>query len=572
MQKTLYHDKMLEENTQTNSTFAPSLVQKTVGSKGGIFIFFIAVLIYIVDFVWLRFDGINIVNALRHMTVPNFLYDIVYKGIVINAVFWIILVFVYFFRKPENKEEFLSVLLLVAATFFVVTLAGLNRIAGLSNLGALIHLLFIFFGLRNGVLTKKFSKIDANYYTILIIFLDFFAFNLINSIFPWKEIQFVNRIVIPLLPISTLIYIDESTFRNYFLFGITIFYILLVLHTYSVNANYQELLSRGEIESGQEALDKAGGNLMNFWKGILTGWNESQAIIRGDYYTGQVEQYENEPLGVFLEDVEASDEVFLQNETITIWANLKAYTLEDKEIKVNVSCALKNGTKWIEGSISPSRVFTVNSYDEEFITCNFGQEVSSEPGYHNVIFNATFDFKTQSYLKTYYIEKERKRTLTSQDIDILTEYEITERDPVARFTAGPLKMGMETTTPPVGVPKDEKEAFSSYIGLTLDNNWDGNVIKLNSVSLTLPSGLTFDKNICTYFDGSGSNYNLKSDEITQDNKKEFSLPKSYKCSLKLDNSNNLLGSTPISIKYFKADVDYTYQIQEKTRIQVKKSG
>ncbi|MBR9690507.1 hypothetical protein GOV08_02370 [Candidatus Woesearchaeota archaeon] len=572
MQKTLYHDKMLEENTQTNSTFAPSLVQKTVGSKGGIFIFFIAVLIYIVDFVWLRFDGINIVNALRHMTVPNFLYDIVYKGIVINVVFWIILVFVYFFRKPENKEEFLSVLLLVAATFFVVTLAGLNRIAGLSNLGALIHLLFIFFGLRNGVLTKKFSKIDANYYTILIIFLDFFAFNLINSIFPWKEIQFVNRIVIPLLPISTLIYIDESTFRNYFLFGITIFYILLVLHTYSVNANYQELLSRGEIESGQEALDKAGGNLMNFWKGILTGWNESQAIIRGDYYTGQVEQYENEPLGVFLEDVEASDEVFLQNETITIWANLKAYTLEDKEIKVNVSCALKNGTKWIEGSISPSRVFTVNSYDEEFITCNFGQEVSSEPGYHNVIFNATFDFKTQSYLKTYYIEKERKRTLTSQDIDILTEYEITERDPVARFTAGPLKMGMETTTPPVGVPKDEKEAFSSYIGLTLDNNWDGNVIKLNSVSLTLPSGLTFDKNICTYFDGSGSNYNLKSDEITQDNKKEFSLPKSYKCSLKLDNSNNLLGSTPISIKYFKADVDYTYQIQEKTRIQVKKSG
>ena len=350
------------------------------------------------------------------------------------------------------------------------------------------------------------------------------------------------------------------------------------MSTSRISAQYTQEFTGAE--SGKDAALTLKENAIKFWDHLWATYNESYAIISGDYYTGQVEDYEYEPLGVFLDDIEASDSEFLENENVIVWATLKAYTLEDNNISIKVTCSAKDGTKTIKGVVTPKNgEFNVESYDEDFITCTFSDKyknkISEKPGYYSVIFNATFNFTTQSYLKVYYIEKKRKRVLMTEGIDIFSEYGITDTSPVAKFTNGPLKIGMGTTTSqPIGVPLSNKNEFSSYIGLTLDNNWEGNVKSINKIYIGLPDGLSF-RDTCEDFEdnrrakNNGYSHMVKEKIIREDNKKKYELPKSYKCSLKLDNARSLLGNTPISIKYFKAEVDYVYHIEEKTSVTVK---
>ncbi len=573
-----------EEHIPTSNpgTFGMDTIQRSMGQRNsggnGLLIFFLAIIIYFIDIFWLKFDGINLVSVFRSGQLMN----IFYKGIIINAVFWIILAAIYFIKRPQNKEEFISLILLIAAIFFVASLSGIRSSISLMNLSAVIHILFIIFGIRNGILTKSYDKTTANYYTILIILLDFFLFNLIYSIFPASAMN-LNRVIIPLLPLSTLILMNDSRFRSWLLFLITLFYILIVAQTYVASTNFQQNLNQNQIEGAKMQSLSAWDKFKALFTNAQASWNQSMTQINGDYYTGQVEQNQAAPLGVFLEDIKASDTQFLINESVDVWAKLKAQSFENNKnpIAISVVCSTKNSTgQTILGTVSPKGgKFSVASYEDEFLTCNFPKNTFMVAGYYPITFNATFNFDTQSYLKTYYIDKDRKRSLMADGKDIFSEYGITDTNPTAVFTNGPLQIGMETTTPPVGV--NQNDDFSSYLGITLDRHWgEGTLMTLNSLYIALPEGTSLDSSCKSFVESSSTEasmvvndgvkvYKIDNDQMIIDNKKGYTLPKSFKCSIKLDDRNMLLGNTPISIRYFKAKTEYTYSISESTNINVK---
>ena len=420
-------------DSTTNSgglAFSPGIVSGTyqkAKNNSGILIFLIAILVYLSDIFLTRFDGLNVVYLYKTASGFSLILEILYKGILINAVFWLILIATYFIRKPQNAEEFISFLLLLATIFLVLSLTGLNKGVSISNLGALIHILFIIFAIRNGVLVDSIGKTQANYTTILLIFLDFFLFNLIYGFFSIDP-TLVNRVLIPVLPIVTLVYMGESKFRSWAIFLIIFFYIILLFQTYNVSANLQKRLDPSQVEGAEKQALSAWDKLKGIFTGINTNINNSMNMVSGqDYYTGQVEQGQTEKLGVFMEDLKSADKEFMVNQSVEVWAKLKAYKLKNMEdtIKINVICYAVKGKKIINGTVSPRNTFEIDSYEEEFLTCKFPKNtLSNESGYYTVYFNATFNFDTQGYLKTYYMEKERKRVLISEEVDILSRYEI----------------------------------------------------------------------------------------------------------------------------------------------------
>lgn len=581
---------MTEDISRSNMPIDPTLIERAKNNYnyvrnaagGEWLIFFIMLIFHFINvgfpvlfngFGW--FNGLNITYMFK---TPSLIGKLLYTEVILNTTFWIIVIFFFLFSRGKNIEEFSSKILMVSAFFIVAVFSGINSVAGIFSginiLGTIIEIVLII-TIRNAILRHKYDPIQTNYLTIFIIFLDFYMINAIQLAFP-AQIVFINRIIFPVLPLAVLVFMDDSRLRNILIFTILVAYLLLFMNTQSnINAQFRQGLSGIEKESASQAAMTIKERVIALFTFGKASWEDSQRVISGDYYTGQVEEYETEPLGVFLEDVEASDNEFSQGETISVWATLKAYTLENNNVEIKVACEAKDGTKSIPGTITPRDKFTIYSYDEEFITCTFNEnsDVSKNPKYYTVVFNATFSFKTQSYLKTYYIEKERLRVLRSENIDIFEEYGIFDRDPTAKFTNGPLKIGMETTTPPIGVPADGKE-FSSYIGITLDNNWQGNLVKVNKIDLEIPQGLEIitTKDACDYFDNSGNNkYIANKNELEKDNAKKYVLPKSFKCPLAISSSdaNLILGNVPISIKYFKSTVEYEYQITEKTTINVK---
>ena len=571
--------------TEENSTFSSNLLQragskfigttqKNIGSGSQLMIFVISTLLYIYfDFILGRFDGINLVRVFQ----SGELFYLLKYGMLLNAPCWIVMVVVFLIKRPENKDEFISKLALVSTYYFVLMLAGIIQFKGIilgqNNIVALIHIIVIIF-IRRSILLNKFSTIDANYYTIIILFIDFFSFNLLHAFFPASAI--VSRAIIPVLPYVCLFFMDDSRFRTIMLILISIFYIIVFMNTYRVSTMFVESLPEAQK---QEAINK----MMDFKDWIyqipnmfMVGWNDNKKVLSGDYYTGQVEQNQNIPLGVFLEEFKPSDDQFvLGSETISVWGTLRAYTLDDQKISIKLSCYAKDGKNLIEGTLSPSNYFSIESNDEQFIQCTFDDNKFDKTSYYRVYLNATFNFKTQSYLKSYYIEKERKKVLEREGKNILLELGIANYNPTAIFTNGPIKMGMGTSKPPIGV--DPIDFYSSF-GITLDHNWNGNVNKIEELYISIPEGLKFVDD-CSYFentkDKKGFNYRLSEKERAGDNKKSYKLPKSYKCPIELDGLkgyNTLLGSSPLSIKYFKAETEYTYMISEKTSINIRKEA
>lgn len=570
-------------------TFSPGMMSGAYqkAKDNGLIIFFIAIGIYILDYVYTKFNSLEAATFFT-TTGLSLSKNILLYGILLNSIFWIFFIFFYFIKKPENPRELISFFVLLSSIFFILGLVGIIGYKGsfnlnYSNLGVFIHILFIVFGIRNGLLLGSRDKAESNYITAVIIFIDMFLFSIIYNIFHIDN-TLLNQVIVPILPIVTLILMGESKARSWLLFLILTFYVLVLLQTYGQSS----MISQNKLTDAQKegAKAQAVSAWDKLWNGITKWKNQSDQMISGDYYTGQVEQAQTEKLGVFLEDIKASDQNFLINESVEVWAKMKAYKLKDmnEAITINVTCYATKGQKTINGTISPKPTFSIDSYEEEFLTCKFPDKtLSNESGYYTVTFNATFNFNTQSYLRTYYMEKERKRTLVSQGINILSQYGITDTNPVAKYTNGPVMMGMETTSSlPIGVPtetnSDQNYEFSSYIGITFDNSWKGTIKKINWLTITLPEGLAFEEGTCEAFQVySGKNvdpkrnaYELTSKQLEKDNK-GIKFPKSYKCALLLLEPSNLLGTSPLSIKTFYVSTSYIYQISESTGVTIKNS-
>ncbi len=245
--------------------------------------------------------------------------------------------------------------------------------------------------------------------------------------------------------------------------------------------NVQQTISNTmrDLSSGINSVVK---NIGTVWK---DAWNNIIKTATGDYYSGRVDDYEHEPVGVYLEDLEASDSKFFEGEKITVWAVLKAKTL-NKEININVSCYAKEGDKKIKGDITPKNEFNIAGEEEEYLDCVFDK---LNPGKKDVTFNAEFNFETMSYLKTYFMDKERFRAFKREGIDVFQHYGISHINPIAIYTNGPVGIGMRTSEPlPVGIYSDQ-DNNPFFFGVTIENNWEGIIKNITNLEVQVHDSL-----------------------------------------------------------------------------------
>jgi len=306
-------------------------------------------------------------------------------------------------------------------------------------------------------------------------------------------------------------------------------------------------------------------NIGKAWK---DAWNSLIKTATGDYYMGKVDEYEHEPVGVYLEDLQAADPKFFEGEKITVWAVLKAKTL-DKEINIKVSCYAKEGDKKIEGGITPQDEFNIATEEEEYLDCSFDK---LSPGKRDVTFNAEFNFETMAYLKTYFMDKERLRALTREGIDVFEHYKISHRYPIAIYTNGPIGIGMRTAEPlPVGVYSD-RENIPFFFGITIENNWEGTIKKITDLEVQVHDSLELTN--CDHgfeFKENEDGYNIYSlvpDKRTEDIKTgKFH---SIQCRLNPVEPRSLLGNEPITTRYFRVTASYIYELEKSVPVEIEK--
>ena len=314
---------------------------------------------------------------------------------------------------------------------------------------------------------------------------------------------------------------------------------------------------------------------------VSKAWTSQIAVATGDYYTGKVDENANEQLGVYLEDIQMADPEVYEDESVTVWANLKARTLnKEKPVNVSISCWKDKKKESNKGKISPEENFTIFTLEEEEVDCFFDKYELGK-GSHSITFSAGFNFETMSYLKSYFMDKDRKRAMRREEIDIFDQFGIEDENPIAVYTVGPVMIGMEVREDlPVGIDRSKGEE-TFVLGITLKNEWEGKIEDVATLTIITPKYVKLIK------DDTTENYclNYKFDEECNDDTCEYKLNQdserigsvetyvSLRCPISIEQGKyeDFLGDTPLTIKYFKVTADYQYVFEQAITINVKES-
>ena len=180
---------------------------------------------------------------------------------------------------------------------------------------------------------------------------------------------------------------------------------------------------------------------------------------------------------------------------------------------------------------------------------------------------ATYNFETSAYLKTHFINEERRKTIRKAGIDVFEMFGIVEKKPISRYTSGPVKIGLETSLQPIGV--DQEGTTKPKIGFTIENNWDGKIKEVTLLKIMIPKGLELDNNSCDY-----SFMRLETEESTTTYKiteqiGEINTHRSFNCRTKVIDLNYLLGNAPLSTKEISVSVEYIFESKKQIQIDVK---
>lgn len=294
-------------------------------------------------------------------------------------------------------------------------------------------------------------------------------------------------------------------------------------------------------------------------------------IYKDAYYDGQVEDNKHEPLGVYLESVYSEQLNYYDDEQIIVLALVKGKTL-DSNIDINMSCYAETSNNKTYGDVTPKQ-FTIENYDERDIDCNF-EKNTLKSDVRSVVYKSRFNFETMAYNKVYFMNNDKLRTLQSQDIDPFDQYGINDRDPIAVFTNGPVKLGVSAIKPLISLRDDDN--LMQY-GLTIDNRWDGKIITIDEVEIQIPPEFELDLERCTIeftkVENGVDGFNIYSYKDTNGVLRNIEGFKSITCRMILPQNkvSELMGPSPIKTEHFRARVKYNYEIEKSILITVKKS-
>jgi hypothetical protein len=310
-----------------------------------------------------------------------------------------------------------------------------------------------------------------------------------------------------------------------------------------------------------------------------------KAEAMGEYYTGTIDQNAKERLGVYIDEVNSLGTTLYVDRPFTLWANLIAKTI-DEPININLRCS-KDGKASSKGTVYPPSPIIVESSEQTGIECTYSKTSLSE-GDYELGFIADFNFATSAYIKTYFMDTENKRALVSENIDPLDHYGITDKEPGAIYTSGPVQIGLNVGKPPLLTDKQVRLAIS------LSNNWEGKIKGVNDLYIVVPKQLKmtnkksdgsgyicngkhsylFEEVSCTDVgeDVKGCDdsklHNVFKLKDTSEKMKDIENFETVLCWFDIGSRSDLLGNLPITTKYFKVVTKYNYSVVKEIGINV----
>jgi hypothetical protein len=478
-----------------------------------------------------------------------------------------------------NMREFLAWGFLVAMFAFILINVKLY------DTGVILHIvvpIIIYFKV-----IKDYAQDKASGYIIfgIIFAIDFFFFASIGGIsglLGYSSVKniFLNRLIWPVWLLFVLFYTHEKSKIRTII--IIIFILIWFFHIYDETVIYNSLktsLTTQQIEQAKRFYKQTWNNIKGFGISLYNGFtgkikrNIELATGETDYYTGQVDANAQEQLGVFLEDVQPADIRFYEDEKVIVWATLVGKTF-DEPINVTINC--KSDDKDAD-EIQPDtkeKAIEIAKEEEADVSCSFNPGKLKKGG-HTIKLTANFNFQTLAYLKSYFMDKDRLRSMRRENIDVFEQYGITDRNPIAIYTNGPITVGMGTNEPPIGLSKDN--LIKPRLGVTLENQWYGRILNITELIIQIPNSMELvncdhdikDSNCQNTKEQDYNSYCLSKVALNKLNAKgPIETFRSFRCFINIKDRKAVLGATPIATHYFRAKIRYNYQIDASTYIDV----
>jgi hypothetical protein len=304
-------------------------------------------------------------------------------------------------------------------------------------------------------------------------------------------------------------------------------------------------------------------------------WNQSMTYATGGYYNGQEEAVQ-EPLGVFLEDIEATSEKYYEGDKITIWGVLRARNIGRKPMDVDVNCGLAEEWQFNEeefldrGYQKPQAYpseFQMEGYDRVNIDCAFNKGFPVW-GKYDVMINATFSFETNARLLTYWMDLNSARAITREGEKIHRVYDIPE-EPVSYYTSGPVMVGMNMGKQPIRVGGENQDR--PILGITVKSNGDrGKIAKIHFIEIYIPKEISINTASCSEkvaqikTEGEFKVYRVESDRRFENIENYHTITCGFE-----ELSNSVLEPTaPITLRYIKSKISYDYVVYRSIKIDV----
>lgn len=502
-----------------------------------------------------------------------------------NITAWgvfLILMLAHIFKNRDSVgdwKEWVTYGIAMLTIIFVMFTGTLNWLG-------LIHFIFIVMIWMVIIKRNEENKSTSNLLLVFIIIVDFYRYAILIQFLPM--IWVVGIMKFPFLLMGTIVYLGgkfpDKGLPQFAFWALII--ILVLLNAQSIVLASKAVVGTEEgiaVTGVRDVIKGTWGGFKTLLSDIKKSTNQQLEYATGGYYTGKVEKNENEELGVYLENLQAADKGFYENEEVVVWGDLKARTL-DQPIYVYMSCKANgaNGKIVPETLASPEYLnkpeggYKIEKLEQIGFECRF-EPGQLKTGANEIKISAEFNFETLAFLKTYFMDVERIRALRKENIEPLKQYGIKDATPNAIFTNGPIKLGMGTIDPPLGVSAEE-EAYS-YIGVTVEKQWEGRIKNITEVTIQVPSVFELEpfgeELFCRgWFNEEGESedgYTIYT--MTEDAIRNIKTPindfRSWRCSLTIPKASDALGNTPVTTYYYRANVKYVYEVEKPISVFVK---
>ncbi|MBU1854550.1 MAG: hypothetical protein KKF89_02430, partial [Nanoarchaeota archaeon] len=361
-------------------------------------------------------------------------------------------------------------------------------IIGLYVLATVIALLVIFRG--SSIASRLSGK---------IVFISFLAIEVPRLLEVYVSHEAWMHAILFFLPIWGLYlmfgqYSTDGTrqFGSWYLIIVLIlgFYGYVTSETLNIQGSFQQANVRDSLQTIKQTF---GDNTKTLFKDLMMlpskiGAKINQSLST-DYFTGQVEQNKDAPLGVYLEDLQPTEEYFFQGTPIVVWANIRGKSFEGA-ISVDNKCYAKKGSSVIFGRVHPTQIDLFYD-DSRTLECVFEENLEQfEEGTYSVTFSSKFTFPTWGYVTYVFVDKNTQIAYYSQKKNINQELDIpTKAESI--YTNGPAAIGMNSLDLPITVYTNNPYLLT--FGMTLSNAWpQGEIITIKKLEVRVPQEIYFD--------------------------------------------------------------------------------